>query len=141
MKKILFVEDNGSVFEMMRNQLRDSNYQIVRARAVDEAIGTCEENGPFDCYVVDLQILSYGLTLSKMAEFQNREGYAFIKEYLLKDKSPKDIKELKSKIIICSRYLLDFKKEYREEIDGMHLVDKMKGFEKEVALLINKICI
>lgn len=140
MKKILFVEDNGSVFEMLKEQLDVSSYEIVRTRAVDEAIGATEEDGPFDCYVVDLQILSFGLSLNKMAKYQDREGYAFIKEYLWKDKSEEQIAELKSKIIICSRYILDFKKEYRDETKGMHLVDKIKGFEETIASIIRNIC-
>ena len=139
MKKILFIEDNVSVFKMLRNQL-DETFEVIRVRAVDEAIGATEEEGPFDCYVVDLQILSNGLELSEMAEYQDREGYAFIKEYLWKDKNEEQIKEIKSKIIICSRYVPGFKKEFRNEIEGMHLVDKAKGFENEVASLIKKIC-
>lgn len=139
MKKILFIEDNGSVFEMLKNEL-DSSYEIERVRAVDEAMGAEEEFGPFDCYVVDLQILAFGLTLSEMSEFQDREGYAFVKNYLLKNKTNEEIKVLKSKIIICSRYVLEFKKEYRNEIEGLILVDKTKGFEKTVVSLINKIC-
>lgn len=141
MKKILFVEDNGSVFEMLNNELDSSKYQIVRVRAVDEAKGAVEEDGPFDCYIVDLQIYPYSLTLSQMAEYQNREGYAFIKECLLDGETDKQkIQDIKSKIIICSRYILDFKSKYRDEIEGMHLVDKTKEFEKEVASVIEKIC-
>lgn len=140
MKKILFVEDCGSIFEMMKNQLNETNYEFKRARAVDEAIGAEEVYGPFDCYVIDLQILSYGLSLNEMAEYQDREGYAFIKNYLWKDKDEEQIKEIKSNIIICSRYVLNFKKEYRNEIEGMYLIDKTKGFEKEVESLIKKIC-
>ena len=139
MKKILFVEDNGSIFNMFENQLVES-YEIVRVRAVDEAIGATEEVGPFDCYVIDLQILSFGLSLSEMAKYQNREGYAFIKNYLWKDKNEEQVKEIKSKIIICSRYVIAFKREYRNEIDGMYLVDKTEGYEKKVASLIRKIC-
>lgn len=139
MKKILFIEDNGSIFEMLKNELGLS-YKIERVRAVDEAIGAEEEEGPFDCYIVDLQILAFGLTLSEMSEYQDREGYAFVKKCLFKDKTDEEIKEVKSKIIICSRYVLDFKKEYRDEIEGLNLVDKTKGFEKKVAKLIKQIC-
>ena len=139
MKKILIIEDKENVFQMYKNELGTS-YEIYRARAVDEAIGAMEEVGPFDCYVVDLQILSFGLTLKEMARYQDREGYAFIKHYLLKEKEDDEIKKLKSKIIICSRYILNFKKEYWDEIDGLILVDKTKGFEKKVALLIKRIC-
>jgi CheY-like chemotaxis protein len=139
MKKILFVEDNGSVFEMLKSEL-DSSYKTERVRAVDEAMDAEEEIGPFDCYVVDLQILAFGLTLSEMSEYQDREGYAFIKNFLFKDKTEEEIRKLKSKIIICSRYVLNFKKEFKDEIEGLILVDKTKGFEKKVVSLINKIC-
>lgn len=139
MKKILFIEDNWSVFEMLKNQL-DETYEIVRVRAVDEAIGATKFDGPFDCYVIDLQILSFGLDLSEKAEYQNRQGYAFIKKHLWKDKTAVEVKEIKSKIIICSRYVTAFSKEYRDEIKGMYLVDKTTGYEKIVASLIRKIC-
>lgn len=139
MKKILFIEDNGSIFEMLKNELGPS-YEIERVRAVDEAIGAEEEEGPFDCYIVDLQILAFGLDLSEMSDYQDREGYAFIKKCLFKDKTYEEIKQIKNKIIICSRYVLDFKTEYRDEIEGLNLVDKTKGFEKKVVSLIKKIC-
>lgn len=139
MKKVLFVEDDIYVFEMYKNEL-ESSFEIYRVRAVDEAIAADVKYGPFDCYVIDLQILAFGLTLSEMAEYQNIEGYAFVKNYLWKDKNEQQIKEIKSKLVICSRYILDLKKLYKDEIDGLNLVDKTKGFEKEVASLINKIC-
>lgn len=139
MKKILFVEDDFSVFEMLKNQL-DDTYEIERASAVDEAIGATTYGGPFDCYVIDLLIVSFGLSLSEMAEYKDRQGYAFIKNYLWKNKNEKQIKEIKSKTIICSRYITDFKKEFRNEIGDMYLIDKTKGFEKKVASLIRKIC-
>lgn len=139
MNKILFIEDDVNVFEMYKNEL-DSSYEIVRVRAVDEAIGANDEEGPFDCYVVDLQVLAFGLTLGEMAEYKDMEGYAFIKNYLWKDKTKEQIKELKKRTIICSRYILDLKKLYRNEIDGLNLVDKSKGFEKKVITLIKLIC-
>lgn len=139
MNKILFIEDDVNVFEMYKNEL-DSSYETVRVRAVDEAIGANDEEGPFDCYVVDLQVLAFGLTLREMAEYKNMEGYAFIKNYLWKDKTKEQIKELNKRTIICSRYILDLKKLYRDEIDGLNLVDKSKGFEKKVITLIKLIC-
>ena len=82
-KKLLVVEDNGSVYKMLKNAL--PSFNIVRARAVDEACGAIEEDGLFDCYVVDLNILATGLNLEEMAKYQRREGYAFLKNYLWKE--------------------------------------------------------
>ena len=140
-KKILIVEDSEGVFKMMEKELDSSTFFAKRARAVDEARGALGKYGPFDCIVVDLQILAIGLTLEQMDEYQDREGYAFLKEYLWKGKTEEEVKELKAKTIICSRYVSGFKKEYRNEIDGLTLVDKTQGFEEEVASLIKKICL
>jgi len=140
-KKILIVEDNEGVFKMMEKELDSSTFFVKRARAVDEAVGALGKYGPFDCIVVDLQILAMGLTLEQMEKYQDREGYAFLKEFLWKGGKDEEVKELKSKTIICSRYVSGFKKEYRNEMDGLTLVDKTPGFEKEVTSLIKKICL
>jgi len=138
-KKILVVEDDGKVFKMLENQLDLSSFEIERARSVAEAIGAVEEAGPFDCFVVDLSILATGLKLEEMEKYQRREGYAFLKNYLWKG-TEDIIKDLKRKTIICSRYVNDFIKEYRDEVDSLQMVLKDKGFEKKVASLIEKIC-
>lgn len=136
-KKLLVVEDDGSVYKMLENAL--PSFNIVRARAVDEACGAIEEDGLFDCYVVDLNILATGLNLEEMAKYQRREGYAFLKNYLWKG-TEEEVKKLKSKTIICSRYVNEFRKEYGDEVDGLQMVLKDKGFEKKVAFLVENIC-
>lgn len=138
-KKILLVEDNGNIYNMLKDHLDDTIYKIIRVRAFDEACGADEEDSPFDCYVIDLQIHSYGLSLSQMTKYKNREGYAFIKEYLY-NKENVVIENLKPKIIICSGFISAFEKEFGSEIEGLRLVEKKKGFELEVASLIEKIC-
>lgn len=136
-KKILIVEDNGNIFNMLENELDSSIYHVERAKAVDEAKSAVKVTGPFDCCVVDLQLLALGLTIEEMDNYQDREGYALLKNYLWKaDKNPIQ----KSQTIICSKYIKQFKKEFRNEINGLFLVDKDKGFEKIVAALIKKIC-
>lgn len=150
-KKILVVEDDGKVYKMLLDQFEPSLFEVVRVRAVDEAIGAVEENGPFDCFVVDLWILAVGLTLEEMDEYFHREGYAFLKNYLWsgelkrykweKKEKGKIINELKCKTIICSRYVDDFKKEHPGEFSDEQLINKKDpGFEKRVAYLVNMIC-
>lgn len=146
--KILIVEDDFNIFQMLKNEL-DSSYVLIRARSVAEAIGAVEEEGPFDCFVVDLSILALGLTPKEMADYQRREGYAFLKNYLWQGKlenyqwegdNPKKVRELKNKTIICSRYTNDFRKEVRGEADGLQMVLKDYGFEKKVVDLVKRIC-
>lgn len=139
MKRILVVEDEGMVYKMIEKELDPLSYEIVRARSVADAVGAVEEEDPFDCFVVDLSILSLGLTLEEMDEFKRREGYAFLRNYLWQG-SEDEIKKLKSKTIICSRYVNDFKREFGNEVDGLQMVLKDKGFEKKVASLVKKIC-
>lgn len=138
-KRILVIEDDGLVYKMLKNALDSSLFELVRARAVDEAIGAVEEDGPFDCFVVDLSIFASGLSLEEMAEYHRREGYAFLKNYLWQG-TEEEVNELKRKTIICSRYVNDFRKEYGDEVDGLQMVLKDKGFETKVASLIEKIC-
>lgn len=136
-KKILIVEDDVLVYQMLEDALRPS-FDIVRARAVDEACGAVEKKGPFDCFVVDLNILASGLSVADMAKYKRREGYAFLKNHLWKG-TEDEIKELKRKTIICSRYATDFKKEFKGEIEDLQIVLKNTGFEKKVLELIEKI--
>ena len=147
-KKVLIVEDDIGVFEMLKNSL-ESSFDLIRARSVSEAIGAVEEEGPFDCFVVDLSILALGLTPEEMRDFQRREGYAFLKNYLWQGKlknykwdgdNLEKVKELKSKTIICSRYANDFRKEIRSKADGLKLVLKDYGFEKKVANFVKALC-
>lgn len=138
-KRVLVVEDDFKVFNMLKNTLDSSSFEIIRVRAVDQAVGAVEEEDPFDCYVVDLSILASGLTLEEMAKFQNREGYAFLKNYLWKG-TEEEVKELKNKTIICSRYTKEFEKELRGRIDDLQMILKDKGFEEKLARKIEKIC-
>lgn len=136
-KKVLIVEDDGNIFNMLKNELDGSIYHVERAKAVDEAKSAVKVIGPFDCCVVDLQLLAFGLTIEEMDNYQDREGYALLKNYLWKaEKNPIQ----KSQTIICSKFIKQFMKEFRNEINGLSLVDKDKGFEKIVASLIKKIC-
>lgn len=135
-KKILLVEDEFQIVSILEHEL-DSFVEIVRVRAVDEALGAVEEDGPFHCYVVDLQIIPKGLTFDEIAEYQNMEGYAFLKKFW--EKGTEEIAMLKSKTIICSGFIPEFKKEYQDEIKGLFLVEKKLGYEKTLVSIINRI--
>lgn len=136
MKRVLIVEDDGNIFGMLEKEL-GSSYELVRARAVDEARGYVAEDEPFDCFVVDLQIPPFGLTYEEMIDFEDREGYALLKNYLWTG-NEEEIRRLRAKTIICSRYVPDFKEKYGEEVEDLAMVNKTKGFQQKVASLIKK---
>ncbi len=132
--QILIVEDDGKIYKMLQEEL-NSDYGLFRARAVDEAIDEYQyskETGfPFDCFIIDLQIIASGLTESEMVKYEKREGYALLKK--IWRKYTKDKEYIKKRTIICSRYVSDFAKEYSEkELEGLTLIMKKTGFEKEV---------
>lgn len=139
MKKILIIEDDGNIYRMIVDELDQSTFEIVRVRSVIEARGAVDEDGPFACFVVDLSIIADGLTLEEMAEYPRREGYAFLKHYLWAGKTENEVKKMKRKTIICSRYVNDFKKEFRNEVEGLQMVLKDYRFEKKISNLVKKI--
>lgn len=147
-KKVLIVEDDLGLFNMLQRELGTS-FDLIRARSVAEAIGAVEENGPFDCFVVDLSILNLGLEREEKIKYQRREGYAFLKHYLWsgtlehyewEGDNLEKVNDLKSKTIICSRHVNDFKIEFRSEIAGLKFVLKNSGVEKKVIDLVKMIC-
>lgn len=146
MDRILIVEDDGYIFKMIQD-IFSSDLELVRARGVDEAIGEYLYNGPFNCFIIDLQIIASGLTEDEMVNFQSREGYALLKNYIWKNLTEEQIKTMKSQTIICSRYINDFKKEYdEEELLGLTFIIKKAGLTKETRLAqeikfaVEKIC-
>ena len=96
-KRILIVEDDGNIYRMFEKVI-NSDIDLVRARAVDEAVGALEED-TFDCYVIDLQIISSGLTFKEMVEYRDLEGYAFLKKHLWKG-NDNEVKRIKAKTIM-----------------------------------------
>ncbi len=145
----MVVEDDLGVFNMLQKELGLS-FDLTRARTVAEAIGAVEENGPFDCFVVDLSILNSGLQKEEKIKYQRREGYAFLKHYLWsgtlahyewEGDNREKVDALKSKTIICSRHADEFKKEFRSEIAGLKIVLKNSGFEKKVVDFVKRICL
>ena len=134
--RILVVEDEGSIFKMIKEQMNTNEYELVQVRSVSEATGeynSSKVNNPFDCHIVDLQIGSKGLNEEKMVKFFYREGYAWIKEVLETLKTKEEKVAFKKKTIICSKYASDFMKEYTaEELKDFIIIPKKIGFETEV---------
>ena len=140
--KVLIVEDEGNIFDMIKDEMDEKDYEFVRVRNVAQAIGEYKyAESPFNCYVVDLQIGSLGLLPQEMADFFNLEGYAWIKKYVFNSMKEKEILDFKKKTIICSKYVTKFQNSFPpKEIDGFSLVNKEPHFESKVKKLITQIC-
>jgi CheY-like chemotaxis protein len=142
--KILVVEDDGSIYNMIKEQVDEDKYEFIRARNVSEAIGEYKnsEEEPFACYIVDLQIGSKGLTEKEMSDFFYYEGYAWIKNHVLEELASDEEKQnFKKKTIICSKYIPKFMEQYaQEELKDLTLISKKPHFEEEVRKAIEKIC-
>lgn len=137
--RILVVDDDGNIYNLI-NEAFDDDFELIRARSVDEAVGEFRYNGTFDCFIIDLQIIASGLTEEEMVYFQKREGYALFKNYLCREMNNEQIMQMKTRTIICSRYINDFVKEYsKEELNGLTLVIKKIGMVNEIRKEVNRI--
>ena len=142
-KNVLVVEDEGRIFDMIKDEFIGMDYNIVRARNVSQAKGEYIKFGEkyFDCYVVDLQIDPLGLNEDEAIEFIKFEGYAWIKQYVLKNLSEDEKEVFKKKTIICTKYKKEFEEKYfREEIKDFKCEEKTNGFEGRIKKLIHEIC-
>jgi hypothetical protein len=143
--KILIVEDEGTIYKMIKNQLYLNQYKFVRARNVSEAIDEYEKSKnereqPIDCYVIDLQIDSTGLSEEEMCNFYKLEGYAWMKNYVFNTMNDTEILNFKEKTIICSKYISLLERTYPSDLSGFILISKMPDFESNVKDAIMKIC-
>ena len=139
--QILIVEDDRKIYEMLQDEL-GSDYELIRVRSVDEAIGEYkyrkEAELPFHCFIIDLAIIAIGLTEEEMVKYENREGFALLKK--IWEKYPNDEEYIRERTIICSRYILDFQTEYSEdELKKLSLIIKKRRSEEDVKKEVNKI--
>ena len=137
-KKILVLEDDNKVFNMILPVL--SQYGTVeQVRAVDEAIGSFNENGDFDLVIVDLKIIAEGLSSEQMVNYCDMEGLAFLIEYYLKAKDEKESEDLAKKIIICSRYTANLERKFPEQSKWFMKVQKGDGFVGRLDSMVRKL--
>jgi len=140
--QVLIVEDDGKIYKMLQEEL-ESDYKLIRVRAVDEAIGAyrfMKKKGlSFDCFIIDLALIASGLTDQEMDDYENKEGFAFLKK--IWKEHPEDEEYVRARTIICSRYISKLQTEHLEdELKYLSLISKEdKEFERKVTEAVNKI--
>lgn len=105
-KKILLVEDNGIVAENLENNFLE--YDIETAYSVNSALDRWEDEGPFDCIILDLQISPDGLTPNENGLYTPLFGMAVINKLGAKF-AKEELSEFRKKIIIYSGFIKELK--------------------------------
>lgn len=100
MKKILLIEDTGSVRDVVRKELRKKGYEVGNAYDCTSAIGLWKAEGPFDCIILDLNIDSGGFSLEEINDYFPIHGILVLNkiyiEEIIKQKK-KECKEIITK--------------------------------------------
>jgi len=141
-KKILLVEDNGYVTEDLTVALK-KYYVVENAYNYTNALGIWDEdNGAFDCIILDLQISPKGLTNEEIEKYWPVFGIAFLHK-ICHGKSSDEEKAIHKKTIIYSGFIRDLNDAMRRNnwnLSQVKILEK-RGFGiTELTKLVNKIC-
>jgi Response regulator containing CheY-like receiver, AAA-type ATPase, and DNA-binding domains len=107
MKKILLVEDNGSLSMTLIKKLED-RYTVERAYSYSSALGFWIEDKDYDCIILDLQINPNGLSLKEINSYAPIFGMAFLYK-ICEEKTPEEIKSIYKKTVIYSGFVKELK--------------------------------
>jgi len=101
---ILFLEDQGVVFEYLIEELEEEGHSIFRAENIPKAI-YCWRHETIDCIVADLNMPPDGLTDKQRAETHGSllSGWIWLKYYVF-EKKP----SMKRQTILVTGYLGEF---------------------------------
>ena len=141
-KKILLIEDNGYVTEDLTVALI-KDYDVENAYNYINAMGIWkEENGDFDCIILDLQISPKGLTDEDIETYRPVFGIAFLHK-ICEGKSPDEVRAIHKKTIIYSGFIRDLNDAIRRnnwDLSQVEILEK-RGFGiTEIKKQVNKIC-
>ncbi|MDR0896007.1 MAG: hypothetical protein LBN06_12060 [Prevotellaceae bacterium] len=145
MKKILFVEDNGSYAKEVEKRLAVSimDCDVTVAYTYLAALGWWEEcEGNFDCVILDLQVNPTGLDTSKYDEYAPLYGMAFLDEISM-TLSETDRQKLYQKIVISSGFvanLRDWLRIRQRRLDPIELIPKNSNNIDKLIAKVKKIC-
>ena len=149
-KKILLVEDNGSLSYELKEKIDNleggGKYFAEIAYSYIAAFGIWEEdNGNFDCIVLDLQINPAGLTIEEVEAYQPVFGIAFLNK-ICEGKTPEERADIYKKTVIYSGFTreLDVWKKHNHAL-SLHLKNITETAKRRFGIpdllnTITKIC-
>lgn len=144
MKKILIIEDNGSLYTEIKNRLESKGYAVYYAYSYVSALDRLEEEKEdFSCIILDLQINPTGLSIEENEKYTALFGMAVL-QYLLKDKTEEVKISCRKKIIIYSGYTMDLKNRslYTPEwnLKNLTIIPKKANSINELIGKVDMIC-
>lgn len=139
MKRVLFIEDDGLIYETLRDEL-GSEYDTVRVSSFAAAKGRWEREGDtFDCIVLDLMINPLGLELEETDKYTPLFGMAVL-QYFMENRNEYEKTQIKKKTIIYSGYT-GVLRDRGLDISNLECVPKDGDSIEEVVKKIKTICI
>ena len=142
-KKILLVEDNGSLSKELEKKIEDLDYLVERAYSYVSALGIwTEDKGDYDCIILDLQINPDGLELDEIDKYAPIFGMAFLHK-ISEGKTPDEVTALYKKTIIYSGFTKEFKdlsRRYKWDSENIKIITKTGFSISELMKNIDKIC-
>lgn len=138
MKRVLIVEDDGIVYEEIKNELGEG-FETVRVSSYATAKGRWNREGQtFHCIVLDLLISPLGLTLEQTDIYTPLFGLAVLDAFT-EGKSKDEIAQIRKKTIVYSGYTGEL---YRRNfnITNLEVIAKTGNSIAEVVNRIKVIC-
>ena len=142
-KKILLVEDNGSLSKELEKKIEELGYYVERAYSYVSALGIwTEDNGAYDCIILDLQINPDGLELEEIDKYAPIFGMAFLHK-ISEDKTPVEVMVIHKKTIIYSGFtkeLKDLSRIHGWDSENIKIIAKTGFSVSELIKNVEKIC-
>lgn len=143
MKKILLIEDNGSLSAELIKQFQKKGYFVERAYSYSSALGIwMEDQGDYDCIILDLHINPNGIEIKELNKYAPIFGLAFLHK-ICEGKQPDEILNIYKKIIIYSGFIREFKdlaRLNRWNIKHLKMIDKTGFSISELIKSVERIC-
>lgn len=138
MKRVLIVEDNGLIYNAIKEDLGD-DFETIRASNYAAAKGRWKrENEAFDCIVLDLHINPLGLDLKETDKYDPLYGMAVLDAFR-EEKSEEEKMKIDKKTIIYSGYS-EFLRNMNFDIKNIEIIAKSGESIQKVIKQIKSIC-
>lgn len=138
MKRVLFVEDDGIMYNTIKDEL-GSDYETVQTSSFAAAKGRWNrEKDSFDCIVLDLLINPLGLELQKIDMYAPLFGMAVL-DCFTEGLSGVESIQIRKKTIIYSGYTSELR--YRGfNVKNIEIIAKEANSIEEIVKIIKRIC-
>ena len=132
---ILLLEDNGTVFSFLIEELEKLGHKIELATKISKAIDLMEEfDSKFDCLIVDLHVDPSGLDIKNMNTYNPIWGWGWLEKYVF----PKDEKWKKRTIIYSGYTQVLYSKVDKKNYKDVCIIDDKLNFD-QINTFIKKI--